>query len=91
MTRIKIDLEEMLVFYPVTVDRDLSYCPPEYHASIREREAPTMEIDDGWLVEFTTVSDKYHEMREQLEQLYRRQQGLALWDTPQITVLHHML
>lgn len=52
---------------------------------------PTVDIDDGWLANYKLVSSKFYEMQAQLEQLYRKQEGLVVSDDPELIIPHKML
>lgn len=52
---------------------------------------PTVDIDDGWLANYRLVSSQFYEMQAQLEQLYRKQEGLAVFDDPELVIPHKML
>jgi hypothetical protein len=79
MPKVYIDMDEGFRWWPVLSDRDLSWLPPEYHATIRDRETPTMEIPQELLDRYEAVALSYRELQAAFEQLYRIQQNLQPW------------
>jgi hypothetical protein len=47
-------------------------------------ELPTLEVDEQLVAEFERISGLYFDMKGKIEQLYRVQEGLKPFETPEI-------
>lgn len=65
MPKIKVDLDEVMTFYPAKSRHDWS--------TLEEGE---IEVTDEWLAEYNAAYRKYMDFREWLEHAYRHQEGL---------------
>lgn len=57
---------------------------PRTRTKILAESVPTVDLPEALLAEYHMISSRYHELNEVFEQIYRRQQGMEPFVTPQV-------
>lgn len=67
MKKVLIDMDQQFVWW----------IPSEHDLAATSDKVPSIEMDEEWLAEYKTVTQRFAEMQLELERHYRQQEGLS--------------